>query len=71
MQPIPAGEDLPSRTQGAESKGPEDERLGWFAVGIATKTSQESEYCAGQPIQWPNSSSAASSPDIKLRQMAR
>ena len=58
MQPIPAGEDLPSRTQGAESKGPEDERRGWFAVGIGHKTSQESRYDAGQPIQWPNSSSA-------------
>ena len=56
MQPIPAGEDLPNRTQGAESKGPEDERRGWFAVGIGHKTSQESGYCAGQPIQWPNSS---------------
>ena len=29
---------------------------GWFPVGIGYKTSQESRYYAGQPIQWPNSS---------------
>jgi hypothetical protein len=53
---IPAGEDLPNRAQGAESRGPEDQRRRWFAVGIDHKTSQESRYYADQPIRWPNSS---------------
>jgi hypothetical protein len=55
-QCISAGDDPPTRMEGAELKGPEDERRGWFAVGIGHKTSQESQYEAGQPIQWPNSS---------------
>ncbi|MBI2469220.1 MAG: phage integrase N-terminal SAM-like domain-containing protein [Candidatus Rokubacteria bacterium] len=56
MQPIPAGEDLPNRAQGAESKGSEDETRGCFPVGIRCKNSQESPYYAGQPIHWSNSS---------------
>jgi hypothetical protein len=39
---IRAREDRPRRTPGPESKGPDDERRGWFAVGIGRKTSQES-----------------------------
>lgn len=56
MQPIPAGEDLSNRAQGAESKEPEDETRGCFPAGIRCKNSQESPYYAGQPIHRSNSS---------------
>ena len=54
MQPIPTREDLPNRTQAAESKGPKVEVRGGLPVGIGCKNLQESRYYAGQPIRWSN-----------------
>jgi hypothetical protein len=62
-QPIPVQDALDNRAQVGERKRLGVETRARSRVGMGRKISQESRYYAGQPIWWPNCSSASSACD--------